>query len=1191
MPDETIRYKVQIDDNDLPQQLANVRERVNQSMSAPFGVQGALPETAFGLGSATFNEQMRSSYAAISNRIETLTAPINQGYQVFSSDMQNLNMAANQGYQKFSTDVRQAFSPLAGGPSRFVDNPYDTGTGAFWGQLGFGYDQRSPEFRSEYMARNQEKVATDFSEAMTDATIFAAKWGAPIAAGVGAAALGASAALTGGVSLAVWGAAELATQYVDLYRERDRMTEGFRAIGQKQFGTYTEKQAENVANKIVDFTMSYEGRALDYSLQEITNVVTEFTAAGGYSQVRNAREFEQKTMDLVETFRTFAKTMGVFQEEAAQILGELERKNIANVGQSPLFGGYLQALGQQNNIAPMDLLQAGLQGTEIFRGTGLTAEAGFRSGLDARLETERLMKSSDPYYMNAVYNLGGPSGVQNFLMQNAMSYNQSGFGDIALGARFFGGGVGGGLNNNVETFSRGVSEPENWLRFLATKDFVASEFGMKGSNISMISDTMEQLRAVNMPTTSDNIVGLLVTQSRGTMSASQAWALLGSVKEMSPEEKDQAKKIFGGGMAAYMDAIAVDESASGTNVVNRNVLDKSGKPIAGGIYQFTDSTLRTLGYDKGTEKFADESIDYQNQIMVDFTRRNIEQINKLIAEDKLPGYTTIDINNITEEAAGLMAMFHYASPAGAISTATGGSAAGRPQVGGPPIDQYRDRFLERFRPRLAGKVPLVIPGLITDLQANTLYNTYRNVLEAEDIGFFDAVGAKIGGIALSERLSVGEWIVGAEKTVSMGWSRLWEDITDSITGAKRYRSLDAEDIDNAQTINDIQNFKKSETYKDFSQWREEQTFSPKNEDAALEKYVKELEKAAFPGDLDKIDWTDSQNLAMGKNFNTFIRKRLPAHSQAIFTLVGGNLTLGDVKDAGFRNLDEARLTFLKQEGQSGLVSDVQNSAIANLRLARAEGRITDQDLERGIKTVEEEAATLQIALADPQILYPNIDDRWNRAKTTGEQLGLSAVADVMRDQYIKVGDKSYFIQDYVKHVDVAGAKLFLRKEAEEEAERQGITGTTKGREALVQGIENRLTVTKYGGTDALFASVTLSGEVSPLERQMQRNVYDQAVSGENISSEQKNKIMNEYLRAQYILGNEIDKANALQIVKDQDPGQFEKWKKSADAFAKDPATLLKMIASTLQGVLQVTVIDKDAPKMTFNKPKPMITHK
>lgn len=1180
MPDETIRFKVQIDDSDLPQQLSNVRERVNQAMSSPFGAStattpqfytpdqtvqiatGIPPEAAFNTGALTLNEQMRQSYAAISSRMEDVSSSVGQGYQ------------------RLASDIGGAFAPLSQGSSRFINNPYDTGTSPFWGQFGMGYDQRSPEFRSEYMARNQQTVARDFAEGLTDATMLVGGIGVSIGAGAAAgglatlAGLGMAAGPIGlGVSLAVGGAAMAVGSYVDLYREKDKMTEGLQAIGVARFNRFTEGQAENVSNRILDFVTSYEGRALDYSMQEVTGVITQFAAGGGFSQVNNAREFEQKTMELVSTFRTFAKTMGLFQEEAVQILAELEQKRIMPVGAAPMLAGYMTALGRQEGIAPMELIQFGMQGTEMARGTGMTPEAGFRSLIDARVETERLMKSNDPYYLNAIYNLGGPAAATQALFSGAMRFNASGLGDLALGSRFFGGGFGGSIQDQVDRFSSGVgNDPFDLFDYEARKGFVASEFGMKGSNIAMINQAISILKDMGGEVTPGRVVGMIPYLSGGAISTQEAWAIFGSVVEMSPEDKKKAERLLGGGMAAYMDAIAVDESTSGTDVVNRDVLDKAGRPIAGGIYQFTGPTLRGMGYTRGIEKFAEESVDYQNSIMLQFTQRNIARINELIAADKLPGYAPIDINNITEQAAGLMSMLHYSSEEGFISAATGGPAVGRPQVGGPPIDRYRDRFLERFRPRRTGQVPLTIPGLIelsgasqdgifgpTKFEASAFYNTFQGVMEASDISPFDAISARIGSWFGEIGLPIGKGIQGTEKGIARSWERTWDWVADVFTGNTRYYPPDKEFRDNPDLINQILEFEGSPTYESFSEWRakelgklppfpvglgteiQDRRAFLQDPQESLKLYKTELEKAL--GQQEEVTWGGSRTGLLGLGPpSERLRAKVPEELIKAFSRIESGL--GEDKDA-LKRFQEIKENYFKSY----------------------------EDPEKLPVSLEELYNRFGITEAGKRAIDATLYEFDKTKITLGDQF--SFMGGVIQ---ASVGGIEMSLAEGLDQYKVISAKLEYRARAEKQAlQTAGFRGfTNEQKEYFISGMADVIESKELGGKDMLFANImpgsVIEAEISRLQTEMTKY----AEAGKVFPESERTKFQNDILLQQYRIATEFEKRELDKQFKDKP--EWAGWKKYADALAKDPGTLLGEIHRTLAlGTLKVEVT-KPIPK-------------
>jgi|APSaa5957512535_1039671.scaffolds.fasta_scaffold21014_2 hypothetical protein len=161
-------------------------------------------------------------------------------------------------------------------------------------------------------------------------------------------------------------------------------------------------------------------------MQDIQETVMTFGNAGGFQGSQSMGELKQRTKDVLDNVRTVAHTLGTFQEEAAAIMGDLQQRGVTSTANMGAFAATQQSMGAQVGMTGMDFIQYGLQGAEMFRGSGIGMQNGFNVMQQARLNTEFMM--SDPYSKNLISDMGGANSAAVAMAENATRHMTGGMG-------------------------------------------------------------------------------------------------------------------------------------------------------------------------------------------------------------------------------------------------------------------------------------------------------------------------------------------------------------------------------------------------------------------------------------------------------------------------------------------------------------------------------------------------------------------------------------------------------------------------------------------------------------------------------------------------------------------------------------------------------------------------------------------
>ncbi len=265
--------------------------------------------------------------------------------------------------------------------------------------------------------------------------------------------------------------------------------------------------------------------------------IESFADAGGFSGAGSVDEFTDRVQKVIANTDKIAKQLGVFQEEAARIMGELEGKQVASLGNMNQFAARMQSMGGLAGMTGSELISAGLQGMQNVAGTGLGPAAGFELATQSLLEAN-MMARGDSASRNAIFDAGGVERATQLRMQTAMQYTQSTPGMIEA-LNLLGGGVysPGDMQGAMFGANLAVSQdPTNLLKATGSAGLILGK-GM----------TPQQIQTASV----DNAVGMMqrsgMTDDSGKVNSLALKGYLMQVNGMSAPEAELATRSYSSG--------------------------------------------------------------------------------------------------------------------------------------------------------------------------------------------------------------------------------------------------------------------------------------------------------------------------------------------------------------------------------------------------------------------------------------------------------------------------------------------------------------------------------------------------------------------------------------------------------------------------------------------------------------------
>ena len=552
--EKNLKYKIQIDDTDLSSQLDQIKNRVDTALaSSAIGItpppQAANLIPNMGIFPPSFDPSMAYSFGQQldQNFWKTAVTPDMStvgGGGFFSNLAESLDAAAartQMGYKRFVDDARR-FGLIGGAgqvPKVFSgpigdDAYYPQG---FWQNAGTllspellgGYSPQGPVSAIEYRERAASNVSEGISNFLTGNAFAIA------GATIGTAIPGLGTIAGFGIGSTV----DFATGWLTgPAQERAALTTGLMDLaGINNINNFTRTNAGNIARDLQQWSRSPEALMKGFSLNDIQENIANFSNAGGFSgtAVNNVGQFRESITGLLDNIRQVQYDLNVFSDEAAQIMGQLQNKMIATSSNIGDVTSRIKYISEEAGTSPIDVLNFGLQGSQMVRGTGISAGAGFNLALDARLQAERMAQSDNLLARELVSDYGGPAGTATALMETTNRWMLSGQGMLAMGGMLGGARPGGGLVSSLAAAGGFLSNPADLLAMYAQTPKLVGAMGLDQQVATMMGTVVDRMRSIPMLATGeggtikpDVLAGYMVN-SLG-MSPQDSWLMVNQLE-------------------------------------------------------------------------------------------------------------------------------------------------------------------------------------------------------------------------------------------------------------------------------------------------------------------------------------------------------------------------------------------------------------------------------------------------------------------------------------------------------------------------------------------------------------------------------------------------------------------------------------------------------------------------------------
>lgn len=448
MAEETLKYKIEIDDTDLARKLAEVRDRIDTSLATPMS-NFSMPVEPLAFEATVTENNLVNRLANAFEKIDT--DQISAIKDQVTSQLTELGQGSRLAMAKASQDLHEllrATPPIPipmypnGAPNEYNQIIHHINNDGFFGTMGNtlfarDWDPSMPLSRREFLRESRGAfLRPDRAGLLANETFqIGASMGVTTLVGARAGGLwGAAAGLAAGVGLNISATKE---------RQADKLAVTLQGMSRSfKSGEFSWDEALDAAHGLQDLERLPNLLVQGIGKNEIQGSVLDFANLGGFEKSQDVDDFVKTSKDLMENVRGVMHALRVTRKEAIEVMREIQRSQIADLGETSEFAFSVGGIGKTFRRDPLELFSTALQGAnDLFATAGIAPGTGFDLMMRSRVEAEAMR--STPTGEASIAALGGPAAATQQMLANSLQFYQSPLGIRTLQAMEAGAGFSG----------------------------------------------------------------------------------------------------------------------------------------------------------------------------------------------------------------------------------------------------------------------------------------------------------------------------------------------------------------------------------------------------------------------------------------------------------------------------------------------------------------------------------------------------------------------------------------------------------------------------------------------------------------------------------------------------------------------------------------------------------------------------
>lgn len=296
--------------------------------------------------------------------------------------------------------------------------------------------------------------------------------------------------------------------------------------------------------QVTDFARKLDLNDPTMGSEDISNILQGATKRGLFTGTQDVKEFQSRFKEITESVKVVTKALGQSLEEGLNTLKELKSIGVGPGGQSRQMVGLAQSTGLASGRSASEMMNIGLQGAELFRGTGVNMGIGAQATM-MNLASVRASRDAGTLSDEVIAQAGGEESLALRMNASGLAFAQSGMGR-GMGAAFFNGQgmntsgfmkamMGGNMNaaDLAMQAAANLSSPAGVIKYQANQEKFTTEmgktFGGQGLQMMQMGSAMANARFMAQNTGASMNDAFRVSLQQQGMSNPQIEAMMGQI--------------------------------------------------------------------------------------------------------------------------------------------------------------------------------------------------------------------------------------------------------------------------------------------------------------------------------------------------------------------------------------------------------------------------------------------------------------------------------------------------------------------------------------------------------------------------------------------------------------------------------------------------------------------------------------
>ena len=178
--------------------------------------------------------------------------------------------------------------------------------------------------------------------------------------------------------------------------------------------------------QVTDFMRQLDVKDVSMNFEDVSNVMKGATSLGLLTGVGDMEDFKKKFKDIVDGVKVVSKTLNTSLQEGLQVMKDFKSIGV-DASQMSRYSFQADVAGMASGRTAHEVVNLGLQGAELYRGTGIEMKIGYQSNV-MNIAAIRSARDAHTLSQEAISQAGGEEALAQRMTASGLGFMQSGMG-------------------------------------------------------------------------------------------------------------------------------------------------------------------------------------------------------------------------------------------------------------------------------------------------------------------------------------------------------------------------------------------------------------------------------------------------------------------------------------------------------------------------------------------------------------------------------------------------------------------------------------------------------------------------------------------------------------------------------------------------------------------------------------------